>query len=80
MVPHRFDANPEPTFHFDAGPDPDTTLSFRHVGKSDIFIYFYSQHQLTLFNLSLQRHRCHNFFQHFGLALHFVEPDPDPPK
>jgi hypothetical protein len=33
---HRFDADPDPTFHFYAGPDPDTP-SFPDIGKSDIF-------------------------------------------
>jgi hypothetical protein len=28
MDRHRVDADPDPTFHFNAGPDPDPTLSF----------------------------------------------------
>jgi hypothetical protein len=31
---HRFDANPDPIFHFDPDSDPDPTPSFTHVGKS----------------------------------------------
>jgi hypothetical protein len=33
---HRFDANPDPTFHFDPDleSDPDPTPSFTHVGES----------------------------------------------
>jgi hypothetical protein len=38
---HRFDAvlHPDPTFHSDADPDPnsDPTPSFTHVEKSDNF-------------------------------------------
>ena len=26
--PHRFDADPDPTFHFDADPDPDPPCHF----------------------------------------------------
>jgi hypothetical protein len=41
--PHRFDADADPTFYFDAGPDPDTTLSFRRFGKSQfLFIFIHS--------------------------------------
>jgi uncharacterized membrane protein len=39
---HRFDADPDPTFHFAAYPDPDPTPSFTHVGISDFFDIFYS--------------------------------------
>jgi hypothetical protein len=33
---HRFDADPDPTFHFDGDPDtdPDPTLSYTQVVKS----------------------------------------------
>jgi hypothetical protein len=33
---HRFDAHPDPTFHFDADPDPypDPITSFTRVGNS----------------------------------------------
>ncbi len=33
---HRFDANPDPTVHFDPDPDSDTDPypSFTHVGKT----------------------------------------------
>ncbi len=36
---HRFDADPDPTFHFDAGPDldPDPIPSIKHGGKSKFF-------------------------------------------
>jgi hypothetical protein len=34
---HRFDADPEPTFHFDADPDLDPTPTFKHVEKSEFF-------------------------------------------
>ncbi len=69
MDRHRFEADPNPSFHFDAdpdpAPDPDATPSY--VGKSDF--YFYSQQcQFTLFHLSLQCHRSHNF-QYFGHSL-----------
>ncbi len=36
---HRLDADPDPTFPFYAGPDPDTP-SFTQVGKPDIFLPF----------------------------------------
>jgi hypothetical protein len=39
---HRFDANPDPTFHFDAGPDQDPHSK---------------QCQFSLFNPSQQCHR-----------------------
>jgi hypothetical protein len=72
------DADPD-SFHFDANPDPDPTISFTGVGKFAIYIrtikkraaIFPSQAgfgkianlacQFTLFYLSLQRHKCHNF-------------------
>jgi hypothetical protein len=56
---HRFDADPDPdpNFHVDADPDPnldwhqnnadprvDLSPSFTHVGKSEYFFYFYTQH------------------------------------
>ncbi len=52
MDRHRFDADPDPTFHSDADPDADLSSSFTHVGKSENFFYFYSQQcQFTLFFL-----------------------------
>jgi hypothetical protein len=50
---HRFDADPDPTFHFDADPhpdsEPDPTLGFTHVVMLGNQI-FYSQHwQFTCF-------------------------------
>jgi hypothetical protein len=39
-----FDADPDPTFHFDADPeDQDPTPSFTHVRKSGNYFYCYSQ-------------------------------------
>ncbi len=38
-VPHRFDADPDPTFHFDADQVP--TLKFTYEGQS-LLVYFYS--------------------------------------
>jgi hypothetical protein len=35
---HRFDADPEPTFHFDADPDLDPTATSKQVEKSEFFI------------------------------------------
>ena len=52
---HRFDAGPDqdPTFHFDADPDsypdPDPTLSFTHVGKSEKIGLYSQQCQLIVF-------------------------------
>jgi hypothetical protein len=34
---HRFNADPDPTFHFDADLDPDSTPSFQLVGKIRFF-------------------------------------------
>jgi hypothetical protein len=42
---HRFDAyrDPDPTFHFDAVPDPNLTPTFTYVGKSqNIFAFIHS--------------------------------------
>jgi hypothetical protein len=48
---------------FDTDPDPDPTLSFAHGGKSDLFLFLFTSVPVyaTLFYLSLQRHRRHNF-------------------
>jgi hypothetical protein len=35
------DAGPDPTYHFDADPDPYSNQSFTHVRKSEFF-YVYS--------------------------------------
>jgi hypothetical protein len=35
---HRFDADTDSTFNFDATLDPDPTLSFAQVGKLEIFV------------------------------------------
>jgi hypothetical protein len=32
--------DPDPTFHFDTGPDPDPTPNFTYVGKSPIIPTF----------------------------------------
>jgi hypothetical protein len=68
---HRFgadpDGDPDPTFHFDADPDPDTksnpdpTLIFTHVGKSEnvftaisclhCFIFLVSVIGVIMFNI-----------------------------
>ncbi len=37
---HRFDADPDLTFHFDANPDTDPTPNFTHIGKLEIFLDF----------------------------------------
>jgi hypothetical protein len=41
---HRFDADPDSTFHFHTDPDPDLTPSLTYVEKSDFFPRFYLQH------------------------------------
>jgi hypothetical protein len=47
---------------FDADSDPYPTPSYTQVGKSEIFFDFNSQQcQFTLFCLSRQCHRRHNF-------------------
>jgi hypothetical protein len=67
-----FDSDPQPTFHFDAeqNPDSDSTPSFTYVGKSDFFYIYSQQCQFTLFYLSRQCYRCHNF-QFFDSILKF---------
>ncbi len=40
MDRHRLDADPDPTFHFDADSGPDPTPNFTHVGKLEIFLDF----------------------------------------
>jgi hypothetical protein len=54
----RFDADPDPTFHFDAIPDsdPDPTTSYTHVGNH-IFAFYSRQSSLHCFFLSRQQHR-----------------------
>ncbi len=56
--------DPDPIFYFDADldPNPDPSWIYTQVGKK----FFYSQQwQSTLFYLSHQCHRFHNF-QYFG--------------
>ncbi len=60
VVWQRFDADPDPTFHFEADPNPTPKI----VGKSEnkLFFDFHSLHcHSKLFHISLQRHRCHIF-------------------
>jgi hypothetical protein len=55
---HRFNADPDLTFHFDADPDPDPTPSFTHVRKSEL-IFFTFDHRIAnlyFFYLPRQRH------------------------
>jgi hypothetical protein len=56
-------AIPDPTFYFDADPDPDSVHMLEIRKKLGVFIY--SNARFTWFYLSPDRHRCHNF-QHFG--------------
>jgi hypothetical protein len=56
------DPDPDPIFHVDVDRDPD--LDPTPSWKIIYFFYFYSQ-QFTLFYLSRQHNRCHNF-QYFG--------------
>jgi hypothetical protein len=53
---HRVDADPDPTFHFDADTD-----RFTHVGKSKKFSLLFSAVPSTLFELFSQR----NIYQYF---------------
>jgi hypothetical protein len=79
---HRFDIDPDQTFHFDADPDPDpdpdSTPNFTYAGRSEKLLGFHSQQsQRTLFKLSRQRHRgqSSNILDRkkHGLALHLAE-------
>jgi hypothetical protein len=54
---HRFDVDPDQTFHFHADPDPDpdpdsdSTQNLTHAGRSEKLMDFHSQQcQRTLFN------------------------------
>jgi|688.fasta_scaffold718990_1 hypothetical protein len=68
MDPHRFDADLDPAFHFDAVPDPDPSQVLHMLADYLFCFNFYSQQcQFTLFYLSPQRHSWHNF-QHFGIT------------
>jgi hypothetical protein len=87
----RFDAHPDPTFHFDADPYAEPILSLHNLKIQNFFILFTALPVDTVY-LSPQRHRCHklNFSDSilkfseikYGLTLHLVEmdTDPDPPK
>ncbi len=44
MDRHRFDADPDPTFYFDADPVPDPSSIYTQVRKSEIVFDFSSQH------------------------------------
>ncbi len=75
MVRHRFDTDPDPTFHFNTDSDPILPQVFQ----------FYSKEcQSTLFYFSRQRQRCDNFpcfeklFQVFLNKVYLVEMDTDP--
>ncbi len=54
MDRHCLEADPDPTFHFDANPDP--TPSFNVLGNRNIFLFFSHQCQSTLVFLSSQHH------------------------
>jgi hypothetical protein len=50
---HRFDAHPDPTFHFYVDPHP-------HAGKSDFFLLLKFVHNsdiFTLIHLARQHHK-----------------------
>ncbi len=49
---HRFYADPDPPFHFDADPGQDLHKSFTQFGKSEIFLTFVLNALSTLFYLS----------------------------
>jgi hypothetical protein len=39
VIRYRVDAGPDPTFHFNAVPDPDPTPGFTYVEKSEFFCF-----------------------------------------
>jgi hypothetical protein len=39
---HRFDADPDLTFHLDANPDPNPSPSFIHVGKLNFLNFLFT--------------------------------------
>jgi hypothetical protein len=80
-----FDADPDPTFYFDAYPAPDSTPSFTLAGKSKFFFFYSQQCKVTLF---FSRHWCNNFhyfgkhleifWKKYSSALHQAKMDTDP--
>ncbi len=88
MDPHRLDADPDPTFPFDADLDPTPSL---HMKKSQVFFFtLFKAASLHCFIFLVSVISDHKF-QYIGhfieivrkkakLAVHLVHvgPDPDP--
>ncbi len=76
---HRYNADTDPTVHFDADPDPDRTQSL-HILENQIFFYFYSQQfQSTLFYSIVHSRKSLNFWFSFTLDEmdKYLDPAPD---
>ncbi len=55
-------SNPDPTFHFDANPDPGPSPNFTHVGKFNFFAFIHKAAPVYIVvSFSSVIHRCHNF-------------------
>ncbi len=72
MNRHHFNADPDPSFHYETDADTDPTPSFTHVGMWEIFFNLNSQQcQSTLLYLSRQRYRSHDF-NNFGQCIEIL--------
>jgi hypothetical protein len=55
---------------FNADPNPDTTPSFAHVGRSEkFFLLLFTAVPVCTVLFSRQRNRCHNFKIFFGSLI-----------
>ncbi len=71
MERHRVDADPVPTFYFDADADPDPAYPKFYMLN---FVEFYSQHcQPSVFTTVYL-----NFLKKYSFTLELVEIDTDP--
>ncbi len=82
---HRFDL--EPTFYFDADPDPDLTASFTYAGKSKFVVSFtatpvFFHVNVIVSKLSVFWAASSNFLDKIIAYFYLVEidTDPDPAK
>jgi hypothetical protein len=70
---HRFDADPDPYFHFDAAPHANPIPGFTLVGKSKFFTYILSSPvNIVVSFLSIRIHNTGSvsvFYLLFGCTL-----------
>ncbi len=79
----------DPTFSFDAYPDPDPTPTFFTVWKIVFFSFFTLLHcfiflvsivGVAIFNILYSKLKVIKKLYNSALHLVEVDPDPDPPK